>query len=149
MELVSVRYPSGPKCTISTIYLNGIFECFTLEDIVREIIGVPVEQWKIAGSTAIPSTLYAGNKYKVIIDMSTRFQRLLPHVLDVPGFSGVRIHPGNTDADTEGCILPALMVSPDKNSVTNSRKAFDNLFAKMQAAISAGESITLEVINGE
>ena len=144
MELVLVRYPSGKKCTIGTLYLNGIFECFTLEDIVREIKGVPVEQWKIPHVTAIPS-----GKRKVIIDMSNRFKRLLPLVVDVPGFEGIRIHPGNTDVDTEGCILPALMVSPDKNSVTNSRKAFDNLFAKMQKAFNAGESITLEVINGE
>lgn len=144
MELVLVRYPSGPECTIGTLYLNGIFECFTLEDIVREIKGKPVAEWKIAGTTAMPS-----GKRKIIIDMSTRFKRLLPLVLDVSGFSGIRIHPGNTAENTEGCILPGLMVSPDKNSVTNSRKAFDNLFAKMQTAIAVGESITLEVINGE
>ncbi len=144
MELVLVRYPSGSKCTIGTLYLNDIFECFTLEDIVREIKGKPVEQWKIHGATAMTS-----GKYKMIIDMSNRFKRLLPLVLDVPGFSGIRFHPGNTDADTDGCVLPAIMVAPDKNSVMNSRKAFDNLFAKMQAAIAAGEKITLEVINGE
>ena len=141
MELVLVRYPSGAKCTIGTIYLNGIFECFSLEDIVREINGVPVAEWKIAHITAIPS-----GKYTIIINMSNRFKRLLPLVLDVPGFEGIRIHPGNTDLDTEGCILPALMVATDKNSVTNSKKAFDNLFAKMQIAT---ESITLEIINGE
>lgn len=144
MELVLVRYPSGKKCTIGTLYLNGIFECFTLEDIVREIKGRPVAEWKVHSATAMTS-----GKYKVIIDMSNRFKRLLPLVVDVPGFSGIRIHPGNTSEDTEGCILPAIMVAPDKNSVSNSRKAFDNLFAKMQAAFNAGESITLEVINGE
>lgn len=141
MDLVIVRYPSGPKCTIGTLYNNNIFECFTLEDVIREIKGVPIEQWKIKTATAIPS-----GKYKVIIDMSNRFKRLLPLVLDVPGFEGIRIHPGNTDADTDGCILPALMVAPDKNSVTNSRKAFDNLFAKMQTTT---EAITLEIINGD
>lgn len=89
---------------------------------------------KIAGQTAIPA-----GTYKVIIDMSNRFKRLLPLLIDVPNFTGVRIHPGNTDKDTDGCILVGTSQSPD--FVGNSRVAFEALFTKMRSA----KTITLVI----
>ena len=76
--------------------------CWTLEDVVREVPGEPVEAWKIKGDTAIPRGTYA-----VRVTRSNRFKTDLPLLLNVPGFEGVRIHGGNTAADTEGCILVA------------------------------------------
>lgn len=76
--------------------------CWTLEDPVREVPGEPVEAWKIKGDTAIPRGTYA-----VRVTRSNRFKTDLPLLLNVPGFEGVRIHGGNTAADTEGCILVA------------------------------------------
>jgi len=105
--------------TIGELLIDGVFECFTLEDTEREV--------KIKGETAIKE-----GKYKVIINKSNRFKRLLPLLLNVPEFEGVRIHSGNTNHDTEGCILVGQTKS--KNFIGKSRKAFDALFKKMQAA---------------
>src|SRR5262249_6892104 len=73
---------------------------------------------------------------------SARFQRLLPELQDVPNFTGVRIHPGNTDADTEGCILVGQTKATD--FIGKSRAAFDVLFPKIQAAAQTGKGF-LEV----
>ena len=126
MQLTLIREQSTDYSTSGTLLVDGKFECFTLEDVVRDK--------KVLGETAIP----AGN-YKVIIDMSNRFKRLLPLLINVPGFVGIRIHPGNTDKDTEGCIL--VGTSRRKDFVGNSRLAFGALFAKLQAA----KSITITV----
>ncbi len=106
--------------------VNGIFECFTLEDVERPV--------KIKGETAIPK-----GTYKVIINQSNRFKRQLPLLLNVPGFEGVRIHAGNTNHDTEGCILVGQ--TRHKEFIGKSRKAFDKLFKKMQKA----KDITLSI----
>jgi len=76
--------------------------CWTLEDAVRELDGMPVGRWKIKGHTAIPV-----GTYKVLVTFSNRFKKLLPLLWEVPGFGGIRIHGGNTAEDTEGCILVA------------------------------------------
>ncbi len=130
MKFKLVRNPSKNGCTIGKLYIDGNFECYTLEDLVRTV--------KIAGITAIPT-----GQYSVIIDMSNRFKRLLPLLVNVPNFAGVRIHPGNTAADTEGCILVGTGVAADGGSIVNSRIAFNSLFDKMQAA----DKITLEIVN--
>jgi len=114
--------------TIGELLIDGIFECFTLEDTERDI--------KIKGETAIPK-----GSYKVIINQSNRFKKLLPLLLNVPNFEGVRIHPGNSNHDTEGCILVGQ--SRNKNYIGQSRKAFDKLFKKMQAA----KEITLNIVS--
>lgn len=140
MKLKLERTWCGPKCTIGTLTNGGAYECFTLEDTVRED-GRPVNAWKLPGVTAIPT-----GTYTVLITPSIRFKRDLPLLMDVPGFQGIRIHPGNTAADTEGCILVGLAKGPDY--VSESRKAFDQLFPKIKAAIDGGEKVTLEVANG-
>jgi hypothetical protein len=99
--------------------IDGIWECYTLEDVERPV--------KIKAETAIPK-----GTYKVIINQSNRFKRLMPLLLNVPNFEGVRIHAGNTNHDTEGCILVGQ--SRNKNYIGQSRKAYEKLFKKMQAA---------------
>lgn len=103
MKLVLKRFEFGTNYTIGKLYLNDEMLCYTLEDTVREVEGQPVEQWKIPGNTAIPKGTYA-----VIIDHSNHFNKNLPHILNVPGYEGVRIHSGNSDKDTEGCVLVGL-----------------------------------------
>ena len=128
----------NPKKTIGELYWEDNLECNTLEDTDRFLENGTSE--KIPGETAIPR-----GHYKIIIDESKRFKRDMPHILNVPFFEGIRIHSGNTEADTEGCILVGEYVNPD-NTLANSRKAFDKLFKKMILAIKNGEEIEIEII---
>lgn len=137
MKLSLLRYQSGPKATLGTLSINGHYQCYTLEDFDRHLETDPGA--KIPGETCIPR-----GTYKVVIDYSPHFGKELPHVLDVPGFSGVRIHSGNTDKDTEGCILVGGKPISD-DFIPNSRANFDKLFAMLEASETAGEQITIEV----
>lgn len=134
MKLKVTRQQFEPECTIGALTVNGFAQCYTLEDVVR-----PTGEPKVFGQTAIPT-----GTYKVIITFSPHFQRDLPLLLNVPNFEGVRIHPGNTAADTEGCILVGVDRLAD--SIGHSRIAFDALFPKIQQAIAAGEEVTIEVV---
>lgn len=102
-EFLLERVQCDPDVTIGSLSLNGHSICWTCEDPVREVPGQPVSAWKIKGSTAIPV-----GRYKIERTWSPRFQVTMPQLIDVPGFEGIRIHPGNTAADTEGCILPGM-----------------------------------------
>jgi hypothetical protein len=128
MQITVKRLYKTDTSTIGELLIDGMFECFTLEDAEREV--------KIKGETAIPK-----GTYKVIINESNRFKRLLPLLLNVPNFEGVRIHSGNSNHDTEGCILVGQ--TRNKNYIGQSRKAFDKLFKKMQAA----KEITLTILS--
>jgi len=134
------REPSADGCTLGSLYVDGEFECFTLEDTIREVSGQPVSSWKIPGETAIPS-----GTYQLTVNLSNRFQRLMPELLNVPGFAGVRIHPGNSAADTEGCILVGR--SRGAAMVLESRLAFRSLFPKIQAAVDGGEPVQIRIVN--
>jgi hypothetical protein len=95
---------------------------------------------KVYGETAIPA-----GRYRVEITMSPRFKQLMPLLIDVPGYAGVRIHPGNKAADTEGCILPGTLRS--HNQVQNSRVAYAALYAQIKAAQDAKEEVWIDVRN--
>ena len=132
MKLELVRTMCGAVCTIGDLYVDGTHTCYTLEDVVRP------DGEKIYGETAIPY-----GRYRVVVTFSNRFQRDLPLLLDVPNFTGIRIHPGNTAADTHGCILPGMERHGD--TVTHSRVAFTALFADIRDAIEQGEEVWIEV----
>jgi hypothetical protein len=130
MRITVQRSPSDAECTLGKLYVNSEFECFTLEDIVR------ADGEKVFGQTAIPA-----GTYKVIISYSPHFQRDLPLLIGVPNFEGVRIHPGNFAKDTEGCLL--VGESEGRDSIGQSRAAFDALFPKIRDAIDNGEEVTI------
>ena len=143
MELLLQRNHIFDACTIGDLFVDGGRECFVLEDRVREVAGQPVEAWTVAGVTAIPS-----GRYRVIIDASARFKRDLPHILDVPGFTGVRAHPGNSDVDTAGCLLLGSTWSAARpDLVGGSVAAFTALFGKLKAALDAGHECWIEIRN--
>ena len=123
------------KSTTSIISIDGHPTFFGLEDVDRKLECNP--ECKINGETAIPR-----GTYTVIIDYSTRFKTLMPHVMDVPGFDGIRIHPGNKAVDTHGCLLVGLNRSP--NLVGNSRMAYQLLLTNMEDALDRGEEILIE-----
>jgi hypothetical protein len=131
LELRRIDKQEG--CTIGELYVDGVFECYTLEDAVRE------DGVKIAGRTAIPAGVY-----EVVISFSNRFQKLLPLLLHVPNYEGVRIHTGNTAEDTEGCVL--LGKKRLTVSITESRLAFNRFFPKLQTAINNGKNVTITII---
>jgi len=84
----------------------------------------------------------SAGRYEVVVTFSQRFQRPLPLLLGVPHFTGVRIHPGNTDADTEGCILVGR--TKGENFIGESRSAFSLLFLKLQQAVQR-EKVFIEI----
>ena len=128
MQLIIKRHFKGPQYTIGRLFVDGVYECDTLEDTVR------ADGVKIAGQTAIPT-----GKYPVRITYSPRFKKMLPMLDNVPNLTGVRIHTGNTAADTEGCILVGY--NRVKGRVCDSRAAFRRLFAKLETA----EQIELKI----
>ncbi len=121
------------EITEGVLYVDGVFECFTLED--------PTRDNKIPGETAIPA-----GRYPVIVNKSQRFNKLMPLLLNVPKFDGIRIHAGNDRDDTEGCILVGdKQTSPTDGWIGESRKAMDRLFAKMLMARRNKQEIWIEV----
>ncbi len=135
MRLTLTRREQYPRATIGELAIEGQFECFTLEDVVRP------DGIKVPGATAIP----AGD-YPVQITLSPRFGVRMPLLIGVPGFAGVRIHPGNTDQDTEGCILVGQDVQD--GVLFRSRAAYDNLFTKLDRALASGQSLRIDIVNG-
>jgi hypothetical protein len=113
---------------------------YSLEDRVREVEGAPVEQWKVPGETAIPA-----GTYPVVIDMSARFGKMMPHILNVPGFAGIRIHSGNIAADTEGCLLLGWGISQAGNMITNSRGALADFVAELKDILDSGEEVQITI----
>jgi hypothetical protein len=118
------RYIFTNNSTIGDLIINDDWFCFTLEDPVRPV--------KIAGETAIPM-----GQYEVIVNFSNRFQRMMPLLLNVPHYDGVRIHPGNSASDTEGCILLGEQKGVDV--VSNSRAAFNDFFTLLTEALKTGK----------
>lgn len=138
MNLSLKRESSTESGTFGKLYIDNIFACYSLEDEVREVEGKPITEWKIKGETAIPK-----GRYRIIINYSNRFKRDLPLLLKVSGFEGIRIHAGNTEVDTEGCIL----VGTEKNDkqLLNSRLAFNELMGDIQDALDHSEEVWIEI----
>lgn len=95
---------------ISELYFDGEFQCYILEGV----------------KTAIPA-----GRYEVRLTHSPKFDRTMPILCDVPGHQGIRIHPGNTAKDTEGCLLPGRVIAND-NMIRNSVEAYESLFARLE-----------------
>jgi hypothetical protein len=104
------------QSTSGQLFIDGEFECFTLEPVTRTDNIKP---------RAIPE-----GTYTLDIRFSPKHGRDVPHVEDVPGFSEIELHIGNFPKDTEGCCLLGLTRSPD--FVGQSHGAFDKVFARLQ-----------------
>lgn len=125
MELTLKRIAKRDTYTIGKLYVDGEYFCDTLEDKDRGLISdmslVEIKKIKVKSKTAIPT-----GRYKVTMNMSTRFKKIMPQILNVPGFDGIRIHSGNTSADTEGCVL--LGQNKVVGKVINSRTYTNKLY---------------------
>lgn len=136
MELKLNRIFLGSSATIGELLVNDKHFCDTLEDRVRP------EGEKVYGKTAIPE-----GTYEVKLTYSPRFKKILPEILNVPNFSGIRIHSLNKAEESEGCIGVGEWNGKDTNWISNSRKAFNKLFAILQEASDRGEKITITINN--
>ena len=130
MELLVNRFNKSEVSSIGRLLVDSLPLCYSMEDKDRGLTQSAdlslIKKLKVYSATAIPT-----GRYEIAITYSNRFKKYLPLLLNVPGFEGVRIHPGNTAEHTEGCILPGETYS--KDFVGNSVKAFNTLFTKMKA----------------
>lgn len=143
MKLTLQRYDAQPTRTFGRMLAeDGHRLCYVLEDAVREVDGQPVASWKIHGKTAIP----AGD-YQITLENSPRFGLDTLTVNGVPGFAGVRMHAGNSEADTEGCPLLGMEVSHTGIMGGTSRPAVSLIKVLVMQAIREGESVWMRVVN--
>lgn len=128
--------------TVGRLYVNDRLFCNTLEDRIvdKNKNGVfDGDEKKVYGESAIPY-----GTYKIIYNWSPKFGRNLPRLLNVPHFEGILIHPGNTAADSAGCILVGK--NTEVGHLTNSRYISDELNKLIDEAQRKGEPITIEIV---
>jgi hypothetical protein len=121
MNLYVLRDTYTLTSTLGKLIFDHNVCCYTLEDVVRPA-GI-----KIPGVTAIP----AGH-YNIVIDFSPHFKRKMPHILNVPDFDGIRMHGGNTPADTFGCIIVAYNKINDQTVQGTAEQAITDLLNNNQ-----------------
>lgn len=132
----------GENYTIGSLFIRGRYLCDTIEDKVRDFNKdgdlLDAGEKKVYAQTAIPY-----GTYNVELSMSPKFKRLLPMILDVKHFTGIRIHRGNTAKDSAGCILPGE--NKIKGKVINSTKYEVNIVDRIQRATDRGEQIKITI----
>lgn len=143
MKITLQRTFKGPNYTIGKLFVDDGCYCDTIEDVVRSLPSVCPDtlkglgckcKEKVYARTAIPA-----GTYKVTMEVSSRFKRMLPYLHDVPHFLGILIHSGNTDADSAGCIIVGR--NTIKGKVLESRATLDKLISRIKDE----EDITIEI----
>ena len=134
MLIKILRHWFTEKSTMGVISVDGVKCGFTLEDVARPT-GV-----KVPNATAIPP-----GEYDVTIDYSDKFKKLMPHILYVPNFEGIRIHPGNTSEDTSGCVLVGLEKGEDR--ISNCKPTYDFIYHSIEQALAKKDKVTILIIN--
>jgi hypothetical protein len=142
MELILQRRFRGGDYTIGSLYVNGEYFCDTLEDtdrgLTQSMSVEEIKRMKIPHETAIPT-----GTYRVIVNLSPAKKRMLPRLIDVPGFSGILIHRGNTKNDSSGCIL--VGENKVKGKVIHSTQYEKRLVEMLIQAQEEGEEISIEI----
>jgi len=150
MKLDVVRTQFGKDATNGMLFVDGVFECFTLEDEVRDI--------KVMSETAIPLGEYEikfrnvggfDTKYKA--RYGSTFHKGMLELQDVPNFKYILIHTGNTDQHTAGCLLIGETqqdLDKGKNGfVGGSGDAYKKFYPKVRDALIAKEKVTIKYSN--
>jgi len=142
MELILEREIRSTTTTIGRLAVNGQFQCFILEDKDRglrsDMTLDEIKNIKVKTKTAIPT-----GRYEIKKTFSQKFGKPMWQLMNVPGYEGIRIHPGNFDKDTEGCLLPGEVKT--LNAVLNSKLAYSKLDAILDAAAADGEKIFITI----
>jgi hypothetical protein len=141
MKLKVVRETKNDVCTIGSLFINDVFFCYTLEDKDRGLKQSDsllfIQAKKIFGLTAIPSGFY-----KLTVNQSPKFKRMLPRILDIKGFDGVLLHRGNNANHSLGCILVGY--KKGDNSIFESTKAETDLVNRL--LLHNNEVHTIEIV---
>lgn len=151
MKILIDRNYKYPKYTVGEVYVNGTFYCYSLEDTDRGLhVDMPMRYFKerkVYGETAIPCGVY-----EIIIDWSPKFKKYMPHVMwrnadgklvEVPGFSGIRLHSGANSSNTLGCIMFGRWEGGDR--LIASPAITSNLVGKIEKARNEKETVILEI----
>lgn len=134
MYIIVNRIFKASTYTIGELSVNNKYLCDTLEDRVR-----PTGE-KVYGETAIPS-----GTYTVTLSYSNRFKKIMPEILNVPNFSGIRIHCGNSSKDTEGCLLVGKWDGKTENWISDSKNSYNKLYSLLEEAFNKKENITITI----
>lgn len=149
MQLTVHRYSDQNDSTLGLLFVDGWFECYTIEDRFREK--------KVWGKTRIPE-----GKYEIELKKQSRFDKKyekrirnykgMLHILNVPNYKGVLIHIGNTAEDTAGCLLVGNRVNNnncEKGMIYDSTSAFKTLYRKVVDELEYGGEVTIEFVDSD
>lgn len=134
MKIEVNRIFKASTYTIGELSVNDNYLCDTLEDRVRS------EGEKVYGETAIPA-----GTYTVVLSYSNRFKKVMPEIQNVPNFTGVRIHCGNSSKDTEGCLLVGKWDGKTENWISDSKNSYNKLYPLLEEAFNKKENITITI----
>jgi len=147
MKITVLRYSSDTDSTLGIVFINGKFQCYSLEDEFREV--------KVKGETRIPKGVYTLGVQenltpltKKYLDRHDFFERHL-HVKNVPNFTGIYIHLGNTDEHTDGCLLLGNEVNNNRlkaGRLNDSVSAYKEFYLKVYPEAKKG-NCTIEYID--
>lgn len=150
MDVKLIRFSASPKSTLGLLFIDNVFQCYTLEDEYRPV--------KVKHETRIPEGVYKltlstwGNHHARYAAKFGAMHKGMIVVNNVPGFSGILIHMGNKDDHTSGCILVGMAVNNNKVAdglLLNSEEAYRRIYKTIATAISVGQSVNLSVENIE
>ena len=148
MHLHLMRFSTSPESTTGALFIDGVYECFTLEDTKRIK--------KLHGETRIPDGRYEmalRNEGGLTQKYAARYggmHRGMLWIQNVPGFNWIYIHTGNKRGHTEGCILVGDGLNNNQvgdGFVSKSRGAYQRIYPKIAAAIETGEKVTMRISN--
>lgn len=140
MKLTLKRIALRPTYTIGKLYIDDVYFCDTIEDTVIDLNKngkFDNGEKKVHSKTAIPYGIY-----EIKWTYSPRFKKYTPQLMNVPSFGGIRIHAGNTSADTEGCLI--LGKNKQVGKVLNSRDTINKFYPIIKEACSNGK-VTIEI----
>lgn len=140
MRLTLIRIANRPTYCIGKLYIDGVYYCDVIEDTDRGLDDKMTEEEilkkKVKGETAIPTGIY-----HVYLTYSPKYKKQMPLIDGVKGYSGIRIHSGNTSKDTEGCLIVGK--NTKVGMVTESRKMYNALFKQL---VSTKERIIIDIM---
>ena len=134
MKVEVNRIFKASNYTIGELSVNNNYICDTLEDKVR------ADGKKVYAETAIPT-----GTYTLVLSYSNRFKKVMPEILNVPNFSGIRIHCGNSSKDTEGCLLVGKWDGKTENWISDSKNSYNKLYPLLEEAFNKKENITITI----